>query len=124
MPDPTPGRMVRYRSKVNPYDLPATIVATVDSLWQPGVDRWRETGGLEGVPPLSSPDHVHLVVMTPGLPTNPEIERQQGWSPQGGTYQEWDVPLFEPHTPMDPRPGVVADAPVPAPGSWRWPERS
>lgn len=76
LPDPrfreaSIGRIVLYRSKRNPYDVPAVITATQDSLWRPGVEAGE-------VPDLASPQHVHLHVFTPG--------RLSG-------YQEFNVPL-------------------------------
>ncbi len=56
---PTIGRIVIYRSRTGNYSVPAIITAAQDTLWEEGV--------LTGmVPPLSSPDHVHLHVITPG----------------------------------------------------------
>lgn len=116
------GRIVIYRSKVGDYDLPAVITATVDTLAPAGVRRWRESGGVEGVPRLSSRDHVHLTVFSPGAAGNPEppapLDRNVG-----GTYRQWDVPVFEPHSIADPRPGAQPEMAPVDPGSWRWPVR-
>lgn len=56
---PSIGRIVHYRSRRNPYDVPAVVTATQDSLWPEGVERGD-------VPALDSPFHVHLHVFTPG----------------------------------------------------------
>lgn len=88
--NPTIDRIVIYRSKRNPYDLPAIVTATVDSLWPDGVASGQ-------VPPLSSPTHVHLHVLSPGAESS---------------YREHDVPFDE-----------ARDAHVP-PGTWRWPART
>lgn len=94
---PMIGRIVLYRSKMAPYDIPAVITATQGSLWPEGVRRWEESGGRHGVPPLSSGDHVHLTCFTPG---------------SKGVYQEHDVPLA---------PAARYVGSDPPPGSWRWP---
>lgn len=80
---PTIGRIVLYRSKRNPYDLPAIIVATTDSLWEGGVERGD-------VPGLFSDQHVHLVVLTPGALK---------------TYHEYNIPLSVPDADGTPQPG-------------------
>jgi hypothetical protein len=128
--------MVIYRTRKG-YDLPAVITATVATLDPAGVEQYRQTfvperAGVNdidpmasGVPPLASPEHVHLTVFSPGLPGNPSPTVELGIDANaGGSYREWDVPLFEPTTIPDPRPGAVPQpAPIPA-GSWRWPERT
>ena len=103
------GRDVIYRSKTGRYSLPAKVSVTQESIYQASVD-----AGL--IHPLSTPDHVHLVVFTGGsvggrLPgTNPAIPQ----APPGGTYQEFDIPWA----------GELvgdweyADQP---PGTWAWP---
>lgn len=91
---PSIGRIVTYRSKTGNYDVPAIVTATADSLWSEGVERGD-------VPPLDSPEHVHLHVLTPGAQ---------------GSYQEFNVPSAD----------VVADGlnyETPPARSWRWPER-
>lgn len=102
---PTIGRVVIYRSRTGNYSVPAIITATQDTLYRPGVD-----GGY--VPDLSSEEHVHLHVLTPGVPgkrTDADdflVESPHGRQENvGGAYQEHDVPL-------DPDGG---------PGTWSWP---
>ena len=127
--DPTIGRIVIYRSRTGSYDVPAIVTATTETLNPKGVEFFHATNGEKGVPPLSSDQHVHLTVFTPGLPgyraeglrgelDTPLAERdasQRGAPAQGygenagGSYQEWDVP------PAD-------EDDVVAPGTWRWPE--
>lgn len=125
-PEPTIGRVVLYRSRVGGYDVPAVITATQDTLDPEGVELYRRTAGsdldvdAQGVPPLSSPDHVHLTVFSPGLPGNDEPPKPMDRN-AGGSYREWNVPLFEPHTVPDPRPGVQPAVAEPEPGTWRWP---
>jgi hypothetical protein len=86
---PKIGTTVIYRSKTGKYSVPAIITATQDTLYQPAVD-----GG--HIHPLSSPYHVHLTVLTPGIPgerlpdTDPAIRSQN----EGGTYQEFNIPFF------------------------------
>lgn len=60
-PRPSIGRIVWYRSKTAPYDVPAIINATTETLSPEGVE-------LGHVPMLSSGVHVHLTVFTPGKP--------------------------------------------------------
>jgi hypothetical protein len=105
---PTIGRIVIYRSRTGDYDVPAMIVGTVDTLNPKNV----EAGYLPG---LSSDEHVHLVVFTPGPPgkraaaADFKTESEHGRSENvSGTYQEWDIPRTVVH---------------PGPGTWRWPER-
>lgn len=135
MPPPTIGRIVIYRSRTGNYSCPAIVTATVDSLAPGGVNRWRDTAGAEGVPPLSAEDNVHLSVFTPGLPglrvaaqdfeVESEHPRQENVN---GIYQEWDVPFFDVPpgyrlamvdvSPVLPDGVMVQDA-----GSWTWPQR-
>lgn len=111
MSKPTIGRIVIYRSRTGDYDVPAVINATVDTLSSKGVELGR-------VPTLSSPEHVHLTVLTPGKPgyrgaaADFKVESEHGRSENvAGTYQEWDIPhLYDGYTDADP-------------GTWRWPER-
>lgn len=129
----TIGRIVTYRSRVGGYDLPAIITATEETLHEPGVELYRASAApdlvargkvdlnAEGVPPLSSPDHVHLTVFSPGLPGNAEVEGLD--ANRGGSYREWNVPLDEPTVTHSPVPGVASKTSEPRPGSWRWPER-
>lgn len=138
---PTICRVVQYRSRTGKYTVPAIITATVDTLNPDGVQAWhdsneqrqaliqeeRESGvpeqdierlPLKGVPPLSSPNHVHLTVLTPGLPgqrTDAQdflVRGVQVSENQGGTYQEWDIP-------MD-----TLDTGEQSPGTWAWPPRT
>ena len=86
---PTPGRIVLYKS-LSGYIAPAIVVVTEQNLRSEGVRRFEETGGTDGIPPLSGPMHVHVVVFTAGLSSTeprPPLE-----APRGGTYQEWNVP--------------------------------
>lgn len=102
---PTIGRIVIYRSRTGEYDVPAIVTATTETLNRKGV----ETGH---VPDLSSPDHVHLTVLTPGLPGlrgcagDVRVTSEHPISENvAGTYQEWDIEF-------DLEGG---------PGTWRWP---
>jgi hypothetical protein len=79
---------------------------------------------LRGVPPLSSPSHVHLTVLTPGLPGQrgnaqdfvvPPAHGLEPMENAGGSYQEFDVPFAE---------LVDVDVDEWSPGTWRWPERT
>lgn len=119
MPEPSIGRVVIYRSKVGEYDVPAIITATQETLHPEGVELFRESGGSDGVPPLSSPDHVHLTVLTPGLSSSEPPKPLD--ANMGGTYREWNVPMFEPRQEQSPVPGTVPTPVDPDPGSWRWP---
>lgn len=103
----TIGRIVIYRSRTGQYDVPAIVTATHDTLNPAGVAAGH-------VPALSSPEHVHLTVLTPGKPglrteaSDFEVESAHGRSENvAGCYQEWDIPFNE-----------QASA-----GTWRWPER-
>ena len=99
---PTIGRIVVYRSRTGEYDVPAIITATVETLVVANVAK-----GL--LPGLSSAEHVHLTVFTPGQVDGDAaflVESEHGRSQnQGGTYQEWNIEWSE----------------VPQPGTWRWP---
>jgi hypothetical protein len=105
---PKISRMVIYRSRTGDYDCPAVIAATRDTLHIPNVE-----AGF--IPPLSSEDHVHLVVFSAGSPGKraaPEahflVESPHGRSENvSGSYQEWDI-TYDPEG---------------APGTWRWPEQ-
>lgn len=111
---PTLGRVVIYRSRTGNYDVPAIVTGTEDTLAEAGVRAYKESEGQAGVPPLTSPTHVHLTVLTPGLPglragaddfkVESEFPRSENVA---GTYQEWDIP----------------HDPVGSAGTWRWPER-
>lgn len=119
---PTIGRVVIYRSRTGDYDVPAIVTATTDTLNAKGVEAGH-------VPALSSEEHVHLMVLTPGKPgMRCDADDFKVESPHGrgenvaGTYQEWDIPPAAPD-------GTAADviARVQAgdvePGTWRWPSR-
>jgi hypothetical protein len=96
---PTICRTVVYRSRTGNYSVPAIITATVATLAPVGLERYAATGGQEGVPPLTSETHVHLCVMTPGIPglrveaQDFEVEGVRRAENVGGVYQEWDVPF-------------------------------
>lgn len=133
MQEPSLGRIVLYRSKTGKYTLPAVIVATQDTLAEEGVQVYSETHGKRGVPPLSSPDHVHLIVLTPGIPlTGPNRRGDEapasdlkGAANLAGTYQEWNVPLWEPSGPSlqelaQPQAGPRPPEEQPG-GTWVWP---
>jgi hypothetical protein len=109
---PTIGRIVIYRSRTGNYDVPAIVTATTETLNPAGV----ESGN---VPALSSDEHVHLTVFTPGKPglrqgaEDFEVESEYGRSENvAGCYQEWDIPPA--------RAAAAADSEA---GTWRWPER-
>jgi hypothetical protein len=118
----TIGRVVTYRSRTGDYDVPAIVNCTVDTLNEKGVEAYRESAGKRGVPPLSTANHVHLTVLTPGMPgqrADAEDFKVAGVAVSenvAGCYQEWDIPFWQPaeHDPEN-------DAPMP--GSWRWPQR-
>lgn len=96
MQQPSLGRIVHYRGKQGLMTMRAAVItADVDNLDQRGVD-----AGM--VPPLSSPNHVHLWVWTPA---------SGGPNGVSGGFPEFDVPL-----------GEEVDGCIP-PGSWRWPPR-
>lgn len=114
------GRVVWYRSKTGTYTCPATITATVDSLYQPNV----EAGHLL---PLSGDTYVHLTVDTPGLQghvsaataqEHPELVKPDRLStPAGGTYQEFNIPQWVPDASnVD----LFEHSDQPA-GTWMWP---
>lgn len=122
VPTPTIGRIVIYRSRTGDYDVPAIINATAETLNRKGVEAGY-------IPDLSAHGNVHLTVFSPGVPgavpmgheaprfTVESTARIHGEplpisQNQGGTYQEWDIPLNDPAT------GEIA------PGTWRWPVRA
>lgn len=119
--EPTIGRIVWYRSKTGRYSVPAMITATHDTLYPPSVE-----GG--HIPALSSDTHVHLHVLTPGLPGHrlPDTDPSIGQANPGGYYQEHDVPFWDSHSngPLDQRimrvtgPGEESEQPA---GTWCWP---
>lgn len=73
----SPGRIVHYFAKTRGYTLAAVVTATQESLDPEGV-------AMGHVPPLSSADHVHLHVLTPGAQ---------------GDYQEFNVPFSDENEP-------------------------
>lgn len=92
--EPSIGRIVIYRGP-DGVDVPAIITATVDA-------------GLSTR--LSSAEHVDLVCLSAAGERGGRVVRGR-----------LDVPLFEPYSTTDPRPGSQpVEAPVPA-GTWRWP---
>lgn len=113
---PTIGRIVLYRSRTGKYTVPAVVTATTETLNPEGVEAGH-------VPPLSSEDHVHLTVFSPGKPglrlgaedfKVPASASRPVDENVGGTYREWDVP---PNDPPD-GDGLTDEH---APGTWRWP---
>lgn len=104
---PTIGRIVIYRSKTGDYDVPAIVNCTTETISQKGVE-------LGHVPPLTSPAHVHLTVLTPGKPGTAREGNEPNPAQRSGTYQEWDIP------PVPVGAKLVDSVP---PGTWRWPER-
>ena len=161
---PTVGRMVLYRSRTGAYVVPAFVTATTTTLNPAGVeaygswcverDEYEAMDGAQrlahgfapaprGVPGLTSDLHVHLHVLTPGLPGQRAAatdfvdgsDRPVGEN-IGGAYQEWDVPpaaVIE--SDLDPEPFVPSlhatidghhpdDPCAHPPGTWAWPARS
>jgi hypothetical protein len=93
---PTLGRIVHYRGKQGLLAPRAAIVtATVASLDPRGVESGE-------VPALTSKQHVHLWVFTPGV--------------KGG-FAEFDVPRGDSEDGSEPTAGTIP------PGSWCWPPR-
>lgn len=131
---PSIGRIVWYRSRTDAYTVPAIITTTVETLYEPAV----EAGYIPG---LFSPTHVHLTVFSPGIPVvGPNVplgtEKPDTMGlPTGassynlaGTYQEWNVPFFDPSAygdnavPVSCAPKPTTDELVQLPGTWAWPE--
>jgi len=119
---PALTRAVLYRSRTGSYTVPAVITCTTRSLNPAGV----EAGNL---PPLSSDNHVHLTVFTPGKQglradaSDFVVEPQWPVSEnQGGTYQEFDIPLWEPQGSEVPT-WESGDYSVQPAGTWAWPQR-
>lgn len=115
------GRIVIYRSRTGDYDVPAIVTATIDTLHPKGPERYAASDGKEGVPPLSSDEHVHLTVFTPGIPNQRGqaddflVESEHGRAENvGGLYQEWDIPFSE---------GAGVPGAEHGPGTWRFPTR-
>lgn len=105
---PTIGRIVHYRSRTGDYDVPAIINCSTATINPKGVEAGH-------VPALSSDDHVHLTVFTPGKPADYDLPEGASSRNVAGTYQEWDIPLNR---------GVDNDPNAVAAGTWRWPERA
>jgi hypothetical protein len=123
--EPTIGRIVHYRSRTGKYTVPAIITATTETLNPEGV----EAGYVSA---LSSSEHVHLTVFSPGTPglrlgaedfVVPESEERPVAENVGGSYQEWDVPRFV-HPSGLPAERGDTRLDVQAPGTWRWPVRT
>ena len=140
---PTLGRIVLFRSRTGQYTVPAMVNCTTRSINPDGVAAGR-------IPLLHDDFSVHLAVLTPGIPPAGVGSRANATdfvAPSraevvaghtdagefittgaavgenlGGTYQEWDVPYWEP---------VGADAArwqlhqydVQPAGTWAWPPR-
>lgn len=119
---PTLGRIVIYRSRTGLYDVPALVCGVQDSLAEEGLKLYEESDGFRGVPPLDSELHVHLTCFTPGRPGHYQSAQEMPSEPWGGTFQEWNVPLFEPGAAVEGEPPRETEAEPPA-GTWRWPER-
>ena len=115
---PSIGRIVIYRSKTGAYSLPAMVTATVASLNQDNVAKGR-------IADLTNSLHVHLAVFTPGFPVL-SVDGEfvpQGPPALGGTYQEWNVPIWVPIGADAPR-WALLDYTVQEKGTWAWPPRS
>jgi hypothetical protein len=112
---PTLGRVVHYRSKTGRYTLAADVIGTVNSLAPEGV-----AAGF--VPALSTSEHVHLLVKTPGLPGNrlPDTDPAITADPKGGTYVEHNIPFWDPASLVKDEAWSPEDQPA---GSWTWPPR-
>lgn len=119
---PSLTRAVLYRSRTGSYTVPAVISCTTRSLNPAGV----QAGNL---PPLSSDNHVHLTVFTPGKPglrgNAQDFLVESQWPPSenvAGCYQEWDIPLWEcPDAQLDAwNGGDYSQQPA---GTWAWPPR-
>jgi len=115
-------RAVLYRSRTGAYTVPAVVTCTARSLNPAGV----EAGAL---PPLSSSQHVHLTVFTPGKPgkradaTDFVTESQHPVSENlAGCYQEWDIPFWEPAD-SEKQSWEDGDYSVQPAGTWAWPQR-
>ena len=116
------GRFVIYRSRTGSYSVPAVITCTTRSLNPAGV----ESGNL---PPLSSDEHVHLTVFTPGKPglraaaADFLVTNQMPVSENvAGCYQEWDISYWEPDDGQKQAWGT-GDYSVQPPATWAWPPR-
>lgn len=103
---PIPGDDVWYVSRTGNYFLPAKVVVTEMNLYRPGVEAGH-------VPDLSSNQHVHLWVYSPGpaglraAATDFVTESPHGRDEnRGGGYNEFDIEYDEHGTP----------------GTWRYPD--
>jgi hypothetical protein len=108
---PTICRIVVYRSRTGDYSVPAMVNCTTETLSPKGVEAGH-------VPALSSDEHVHLTVFTPGKPgmrrgaDNFVAPSEHPISENvAGCYQEWDIP-FDSNTPDQEQEA----------GTWRWPD--
>lgn len=121
---PTIGRIVIYRSRTGAYSVPAIVTSTTETLAQQGVD-------LGHVPALTSENHIHLTVFTPGRPglralAADFVARVDAPISENvaGCYQEWDVPPAGPRggMPLDTSPGQDTEGAITqAAGTWAWP---
>ena len=116
------ARAVLYRSRTGSYTVPAVVNCTARSINPAGVE-----AGM--VPPLSSDQHVHLTVFTPGKPGQRAdaadfvVESQWPVSENvSGCYQEWDIPFWEPAD-FERQAWEEGDYSVQPPGTWAWPQR-
>jgi hypothetical protein len=83
------------------------------------------------VPPLTSDEHVHLTVFSPGTgglreeAANFLVKSEHPISENvSGCYQEWNIPFIDLCRPEGHYASVEEEAAAPIPpGSWRWPER-
>lgn len=116
------GHTVWFRSRTGRWTAPAIITATHGSLYQPNVDAGH-------LPPLGDEDdRVHLTVLTPGRQghvsdetrdTHPElVADDRPNKPAGGSFQEWDIPLWTPGPDVDLAVFEYVDQPA---GTWMWP---
>lgn len=123
MPDHvTLGRTVLYRSRTGQYTVPAIVNCTARSINPAGVQAGN-------VPPLSSEQHVHLSVQTPGIPGKrqgaPDFVVGSDYPVSenvAGTYQEWDIPFWEP-APHERDAWDGGDYAVQPAATWAWPQR-
>lgn len=130
MVDPTPGRVVLYRTDGRNglvYDLPAIVTVTAGS--HPGD---YPDGRANALPVPHATNVVHLTVLGPGgfgtvvkgvdgEPMDTDFVGAPRLVPGSGTYVEWDVPHAGPE-----HDGMPADVDDPRhvevpPRSWRWP---
>ena len=115
-------RAVLYRSRTGAYTVPAVVNCTARSLNPVGVEKGH-------VPPLSGERHVHLTVFTPGKPgqraTADDFVTESQWPVSenvAGSYQEWDIPFWEPSD-AEKQSWEDGDYSVQPAGTWAWPQR-